>query len=110
MRKPLFFLALSTLVGISYADSSYLFRSHPDKFIPDDIDTTIKDNVKKALQGGPNKRNYDNIDVEVNTGNITLRGTVQTQQDYRNVMERVGDVRGVRDIDNQIQVLQKNTK
>jgi hypothetical protein len=66
-------------------------------------DERIKEDVSEALQN-----DYDvdasNIEVEVNDGEVTLRGEVQSRQEKRAAEDCAEDVAGVKDVTNQLRV------
>ena len=47
---------------------------------------------------------YNNVQVTVNNGNITLRGTVASEDDKADLEEKVRDMDGVRSVNNQVTI------
>lgn len=47
---------------------------------------------------------YDNVSVQINNGEVTLRGTVDSQNDKDKIEKKLRSIRGVRNVNNQITV------
>lgn len=74
-----------------------------DQFFSDE-DRKLGKKIRDELAGGWFTKSYDNITVSVRDGNVTLRGTVPTQEDKNKVVEKVGNIEGIRNINNLIMV------
>ncbi len=66
-----------------------------DKLLQQKIDDTLKNNYLK--------KNYKEVNVRVYNGNVTLSGTVNTEQDRQDVESRVRGL-GVNSVNDQLQV------
>jgi osmotically-inducible protein OsmY len=86
----------------SYDDRS---SSGRDNYSDSDIEKKIRDSIKS----GWFEKGYDNVQARVNNGNVTLSGTVNTWDDKKSISKKVLDVKGVRDVNNQIQVTGRNS-
>ncbi|MDP1834372.1 MAG: BON domain-containing protein [Chlamydiales bacterium] len=61
--------------------------------------------VRKALKGGMFGKAYDTVTFDIGSGGkVTLKGAVSSTDDKTDVEERIRDVEGVTDVDNQIEV------
>lgn len=66
----------------------------------DDLNKKVRD----ALSGGWFSSGYKNVTFEINNGNVTLRGNVETAENKKNAEDAVRKVEGVRTVNNQINV------
>jgi hypothetical protein len=64
-------------------------------------DERILEDVCESLSADPHV-DATNIEVEVNGGEVTLRGTVQDRQMKRRAEDRAEEVRGVKDVHNEL--------
>lgn len=80
---------------ISYNDGSDSLESNADDRL---LRLKIQDNLKDGKFGKP----YPNIQIDVREGNVTARGTVASDSDRRDVMNRIKNIPGVRQVDNQL--------
>lgn len=60
--------------------------------------------VREALSGGWFSSGYKNVTFEVNGANVTLRGTVDSNEHKKNAEDAVRKVDGVQNVNNQITV------
>lgn len=70
-----------------------------------DADITAK--INDYLQGGLMSKSYDRVIVEVNMGHVVLKGSVDTIEDKNSIDKKVRDIKGVRSLNNQINVLNR---
>lgn len=67
-------------------------------------DSAIKRDILSELGGGFLSKGYENVRADVANGNVTLRGSVASDNDLKTIMDRLQKIKGVRSIDNQITV------
>ena len=71
--------------------------------LPEGSDTSIIDDVSRAVLNYPYYTVFDYLDGRVENGVVTLIGRVTSERDKRDeVFERVAKVRGVQDVQNEI--------
>lgn len=73
-------------------------------------DQKISQKIQNILKGGFFSKSYDRVSYAVNNGNVTLNGSVDNDSDKKNINKKVQDIDGVRNVQNQIQVLQTSEK
>jgi osmotically-inducible protein OsmY len=66
-------------------------------------DLTIANSVRSIL-ARDTAHIYGNVDVAVNSGLVTLRGTVPTEHDRQQLHNEIANVPGVGSVDNQLGV------
>lgn len=67
-----------------------------DKLLQHTIDNTLKNNFLHT--------NYDSVHARVYNGNVTLSGSVESENERQNVEKRVRNIPGVRDVNDQLHV------
>ncbi len=67
-------------------------------------DRKISDDVKGVVAGGWFSSGNKNVTFDVNNGNVTLRGTVGSLDEKNNIEQKVRNINGVRNINNQLMV------
>lgn len=67
-------------------------------------DQEINTKIRDALGSGWFSKGYENVSYDVNNGNVTLRGSVDTIENKNKVEESVRKIDGVRQVNNQITV------
>ncbi len=72
-------------------------------------DQEIRTDIQEKLGPGLFSNGYDNVTFDVNRGNVTLRGSVETAKDKTKVEDSVKKVNGVKNLQNDIQVTGKKT-
>lgn len=72
-------------------------------------DQEIAKDIHDALSSGWFTKGYQNVVFDINNGTVTLRGSVDTNEDKMKVEKTVRDVEGVRQVSNQIIVLKDKT-
>ncbi len=78
--------------------------------LPEGSDTSIIDDVSRAVLDYPYYTVFDYLDGRVENGVVTLIGRVTSERDKRDeVFERVAKVRGVQDVQNQIVQMSPST-
>lgn len=78
--------------------------------LPEGSDTSIIDDVSRAVLNYPYYTVFDYLDGRVENGVVTLIGRVTSERDKRDeVFERVAKVRGVQDVRNQIVQMSPST-
>lgn len=78
--------------------------------LPEGSDTSIIDDVSRAVLNYPYYTVFDYLDGRVENGVVTLIGRVTSERDKRDeVFERVAKVRGVQDVQNQIVQMSPST-
>lgn len=88
----------------SQRDSDQKSDSRDSRNVPDQ---EISKNVQDLLEPGVFSKGYPNVKFNVNNGNVTLRGTVDTQDDKTKIEDNVRKVKGVRQVNNQITFMGK---
>lgn len=63
------------------------------------LTSKIQDSIRSAFS---NK--YNNVNVSVNNGNVTLTGTVASQDDKNNLEQKIRGMPGVQNVTNQVTV------
>lgn len=64
-----------------------------------DEDSSVLNNIRNNLA------NYQGVSVSVYRGDVTLRGTIASQQEKDRIEREIKRISGVRTVDNQIQVV-----
>lgn len=72
-------------------------------------DAEILQKAHDVLSAGWMSSGYPNVSYDVNNGNITLRGTVESMNDKAKIEDKIRKLDGVRQVNNQITVTGKNT-
>lgn len=72
-------------------------------------DQDIRKEIQDTVGSGWFTEGYKNVSFDVNNGNVTLRGTVDTINDKNKVEDSVRKIDGVRQINNQINVSERNS-
>lgn len=72
-------------------------------------DTKISKEIQDNLKSGWFSRGYEDVTAEVVNGTVTLRGTVDTQDEKQKIEDKVRKVNGVVNVINQINVGRKST-
>jgi osmotically-inducible protein OsmY len=67
-------------------------------------DLELLNKLLNALENNPWHKSYKNINIRVSNGNITITGTVGSEQDRKDVRSIIQKIRGVRNIDNQLEI------
>lgn len=70
-------------------------------------DQEISKNVQDLLEPGIFSRGYPNVKFNVNNGNVTLRGSANTQDDKMKIEDNVKKIKGVRQVNNQMTLMEK---
>lgn len=73
---------------------------------PQDMDKKVRDAISK----GWFSKGYEGVQVNVNGGNVTLRGFVNTWDEKKDVEKKIRNIDGVKNVDNQLNVKEKNTE
>lgn len=84
--------------GYQNRDSGY-YQGSATKVISDQ---EINDKIRDAIGSGWFSKGYENVSFNVRNGNVSLRGSVATLDDRKNVEDAVRKIEGVRSVDNQI--------
>lgn len=90
--------------NFSRNDSAFTNRSE----IVSDQDLTKK--IRDKIGSGWFSRGYEDVQVAVNNGNVTLAGTVRTIDDKQKVEKEVRKIDGVKNVDNRISVQEEASK
>lgn len=72
-------------------------------------DQDIKAKIQDSLNGGWFAQGFNNVSFEINNGNVTLRGTVDSMDNKNKIEENVKKMDGVKQVNNQITVAKDNT-
>ncbi len=67
-------------------------------------DQELLSKVRDKISSGWFSKGYDQVDVKVNDGNVTLAGTVKTLEEKEKVEKEVRNIKGVRNVNSQISV------
>ncbi len=77
---------------------------------PAESDEKLVEEVVKAMQRYPHYTMFDYLDGRINEGTVTLMGIVTPERDKAGeLFERVAKIKGVQDVQNQIQTLTPST-
>lgn len=92
--------------GLS-SDNQYNSSQSPNRFssnqnIPNDNELSKK--IQDELNGGMFGRSFKNVKFQLRSQGVTLTGWVESDNDLHTIMERVAKIKGLRRIDNQVQV------
>lgn len=88
----------------SYQDRSYDQNQQSYNRNNQNSDQDINKQIQNNIGSGWFSRGYEKVSFDVNNGYVTLRGTVDSLDDKRKVEDKIRNINGVRQIDNQIQV------
>lgn len=69
-------------------------------------DQELANTIKQKIGSGWITKGYDQIDILVQNGIVTLQGSVQTEKDRETVEKRVRNIDGVKGLDSRITVLE----
>lgn len=72
-------------------------------------DQTISKDIRDVLTPSMMSKGYPNVRFEVRNGVINLSGSVYSQDDKKNIEDKVRKITGVKYIDNQITLIDKET-
>lgn len=86
-------------------DLSYNTDSSTTTKVPDQ---TLKNNIQDKLKGGMFSRGFEDIEIIVSNGNVTLKGFVEKSENIKTINDRVQDVDGVKSVNNEITVRKIN--
>jgi len=67
-------------------------------------DQELLKKIRNKISSGWFSKGYDEVDVKVTNGNVTLGGTVNTMDDRKKVEKDVREISGVRSVNNQVTV------
>lgn len=73
-------------------------------------DADLKKDIQGRLTGNWFAKNYPGVQVDVNNGNVVLKGSVDSVQDKQYIEKEIKTIRGVRNLDNQIFVRGNESK
>ena len=73
-------------------------------------DSLVQHKIEEGLKSNYLRKNYENVIVRVYSGNVTLSGSVETEQDRQEVESRVRAIKGVKNINDQIRVAPSENK
>lgn len=68
----------------------------------------IAKKIRKVLRGGWFTKGYDGVTFDLDDGEVTLKGTVDSESDLNEVQKKVEKIDGVKQVNNQIQVQSKS--
>lgn len=69
-----------------------------------EADYRLMYDIKTALRGGYYNKAYGNVIVSVRNGNVTLRGSVDSEEERNVVLESLRNVSGIKNLKNEISV------
>lgn len=72
-------------------------------------DQEVNKKIQDAIGSGWFSKGYQGVSFDVNNGNVTLRGTVDSQENRNKVEEAVRKIEGVRNVNNQITITRDNS-
>lgn len=67
-------------------------------------DQELNKKIQDALSSGWFSKGFQNVSAEVNNGNVTLRGSVDTLENKNKAEENVKNIDGVKQVNNQISI------
>lgn len=70
-------------------------------------DSQLALKARETLKGGVISRGYDNINVNVRNGKATIKGNVATASEQADIIKRIQDIDGIKDIENLITIKKK---
>jgi len=82
----------------SYSDANGVDQ---DQFTNEE-DRKIGKRIRDKLKGGWFSKGYETVYFTVNNGNVTIRGTVEKDEDKTKVEKSIHDIEGVKVVNNQI--------
>lgn len=71
-------------------------------------DSALKAHIEDKLKGGFFSKNYTQVEISVKDGTVTLKGSVENNEDIKELMDRIQGIEGVKTIDNQVVVRKIN--
>ncbi|MBN9379065.1 MAG: hypothetical protein BGO14_11795 [Chlamydiales bacterium 38-26] len=72
-------------------------------------DADLQKQVNDTLKGNYVKKNYESITATVANGVVNLTGTVESDKDRQEILERIQKIKGVTNIDDKLQVTGSKT-
>ncbi|MBA3957415.1 MAG: BON domain-containing protein [Parachlamydiaceae bacterium] len=72
-------------------------------------DDELLQKIRSNLRGGFFSKGYENVDVKVHAGNVTLTGVVNSESDRKAVLEKVSKMNGVKKVLDQINIRSTST-
>lgn len=94
-----------------YQDQGYMNNRNQNTYSSDDTysnrneyvsDQDLLKKISDKIGSGWFSKGYENVNAQVNNGNVTLTGTVKTMDDKEKVEKEVRNIRGVRSLNSQI--------
>ncbi len=83
----------------------YYYLNLSDNQIADEnSDRLLQNKIEDALKNNYLKKNFTTVNTRVYNGNITLTGSVDSEQDRQDVEKRIRAIKGVGSINDQMQV------
>jgi osmotically-inducible protein OsmY len=70
----------------------------------DTSDQSLTSQIQNTLSSSQYQGKYNNVNASVNSGNVTLTGTVNSQNDKDSLGSIIGGINGIRSVNNQVQV------
>lgn len=67
-------------------------------------DQQLAQQIRDAFRSGWFSKGYDQVDVQVNRGVVTLQGSVNSREEMRNIENTIRNIPGVREINNRLNV------
>lgn len=98
--------------GTSYSSGSVQYSSHDQPSSQNGVqglmggitDQALTSQIQNWLSSGQYQGKYNNVTATINSGNVTLQGTVNSQEEKDALGALVGGVNGVKSVTNQVTV------
>lgn len=101
-------MCISTLIGA--ADDGRDSQANASAYSQVIDDYRLMTEIKAALKGGFYNKEYGNVIVAVRNGNVTLRGSVDTENEKAVVLDSLRSIAGIKNINNEITVLYSKSR
>jgi osmotically-inducible protein OsmY len=73
-------------------------------------DQELTKKIHDKLSSGLFSQGYNQVNIQVNNGNVTLQGTVKTWDDKRKIEKEIRNLDGVKSLSSEIQVQESSSK
>lgn len=85
-------------------DQDYYDKNNQKNVSDQELQKKVRDSLSSWFSN-----DYKNVSADVNNGNVTLRGSVNTNDDRKKIEDKIRKIDGVRQINNQITVAESKT-
>ena len=109
MKKMGLLVAIGLIAQFGVVQAAYDYSSNTTTQNTNGSDAKIRKEIQDNLKSGWFSRGYEEVTAEVVNGNVTLRGSVDTQDEKQKIEDKVRKVDGVVNVINQINVIPKSS-